>query len=76
MSASRIGTSTHELLHHFELAKQRFRRMGIDARVSDRLALAMALRLTSNCNQDQAWEMVNEIFPRATQPPADFIPSN
>jgi hypothetical protein len=54
MSTSRIGTSTHELVYHFEVANQRFRRMGIDARVSERLALAMTLRLTGNCNQAEA----------------------
>lgn len=63
MTAAQIGIRNHAMFHDFEIALQRFTRLGIEPHKARRMALFATLRLTGSFNTQQAWEAVDEILP-------------
>ena len=64
MSTRSHGTQIHAVLQTFEHLSSRLQRMGVDQRQADRAGLFIALTLDGRCTKDQAWDLVDELYPR------------
>jgi hypothetical protein len=75
-AAAKIGIRNHSLLHDFEVAHQRFVRLGIEPHQARRMALYAALRLTEVYSDREAWDTVNAILGPKQRSPVELTSTN